>query len=158
MISVLFVCFGNICRSPALQACLQNLLKNKNISNSFHVESCGVGGHFVGSPVDSRMKKMAEKRGLVLEHTAIVFQDVFYLDYDYIFVVTKEIKQYLEEGAPDQASRGKIYLSTHFSKRFKDHDLPDPYYGGEGRFDLVFDMIEDSVEGILEFLEQKKTT
>ncbi|MCH9630685.1 MAG: putative low molecular weight protein-tyrosine-phosphatase [Chlamydiia bacterium] len=155
MISVLFVCFGNICRSPALHGFFEERIKKSKKQSDYHVESCGIGAHFAGSDMDARMSKVSEKRGVYFSHKAITFEDAFFSAYDYIFVVTNEIKEYLQESAPKGACE-KIYLATHFSKHYKDEEIPDPYYGGEGGFEKVLNMVEDSVDGILEHLESSK--
>lgn len=152
MISVLFVCFGNVCRSPALQGFLEKHIRDHGKENEFHVESCAVGAHFVGQNVDPRMKAFAKKRGVELDHKAIIFDEAFFNAYDYIFVVTDEILQYVKESAPNKAAADKVMLATCFSKQYKDKDIPDPYYGGEGGFDYVFDIIEESAEAIYQHL------
>ena len=156
MISVLFVCFGNICRSPALHGFFEALIKKNHKQDAYHVESCGIGAHFAGQDMDARMQKMSEKKGVHFNHKVVTFEGAFFSAYDYIFVVTNEIKHYLEESAPEKTSE-KISLATHFSKYYKDEEIPDPYYGGDDGFEKVLNMVEDSVEGIFEHLESSQT-
>ena len=140
MKSILFVCMGNICRSPALQATLETL------SDEFHVESCGMGSWFLGEEADKRMRHAAHSRVIEINHKAQIFQQSFFEIFDYIFAVDQNILDELQSMAPNKS---KIYLATHFSEKYKDQDIPDPYYLGNAGFEHVMDMIEDSCKGIL---------
>lgn len=153
MISILFVCQGNICRSPAFHALLEKKLKDKGITD-WYVDSCGTSGAFIGSEVDRRMQRELEKKGVSFSHKARSFEPTDYFQFDYIFVISEELKSYLVSEAPKEAKK-KIFLASHFAKKGKDCPIPDPYYTTEGGFKNVLDFIDECVEGIYEKIFRK---
>ena len=155
MPAVLFVCLGNICRSPAAQGILEHLVKTKNPVIDIHIESCGLGDWNIGQLPDERMRHTAEARGIVLSSRAQAFRRDFFDRFDYIFPVDLKVMYELHRWAATPEHKAKIHLMTTFSKIYKDQEIPDPYYYGQGHFDLVMDMIEDSCEGFLEHLSSK---
>lgn len=155
MKGILFVCIGNICRSPSLHGFLEDLLKKKGLNDLFHIESCAIDSYHIGENVDKRMQSAAFQRNVHLSHKAILLEPAFFYAFDYIFAATKEIKTYLEELSPNDQCMQKIYLATHFSKKFKDQDIPDPYFGKERGFEQVLDIIEECCDGILKAICQK---
>lgn len=156
MISILVVCLGNICRSPALQGCLQKVIDDHKKTEDYYVDSCGLHSSFCGNQADSRTKKAAEKKGVILSHAARTFELSDYTTFDYILPVTKEIKDNLYFLAPDQISREKIHLATHFSKLYKDKDIEDPYGGKEDAFDCMIDVLYQTANALFRYFETKK--
>lgn len=146
MKSILFVCQGNICRSPALQAVLEQKLREHGITD-WHVDSCGISGAFLGCPVDERMQRELRKKGIEFSHTARPFEMSDYEVFDYIFAISPELVATLRAEAPDTVKE-KILLASHYSKKGKDQPIPDPYYLTEGGFASVLAFIESCVEGI----------
>lgn len=155
MPAVLFVCLGNICRSPCAQGVLEHLLKKKNLGMDIHVESCGLGDWNLGQLPDERMRVTAEARGIILSSRAQSFRRDFFDRFDYIFSVDHKVMYELYKWATTPEHKAKIHLMTAYSKVYKEQEIPDPYYYGQGHFDLVMDMIEDSCEGLLEYLSTK---
>ncbi|MFT4551537.1 MAG: protein-tyrosine phosphatase [Chlamydiales bacterium] len=148
-IAVMFVCLGNICRSPAGEGILKDLAEKGGYSNKLHVESCGTGNWHIGSLPDSRMREAASKRGIDLSSRAQEFRGAFFGKFDYILAADNHILQELLSLAGDDESKGKLYLINDFSKSFKGQDVPDPYYGGDQGFEKVLDMFEEACAGLL---------
>lgn len=148
MISVLFVCMGNICRSPALMATLKHLAVKNKID--LEVDSCGIGWVHLGERPDPRSFEAAKQRGILIDHRAQQFQDHYFEVYDHIFTVDEEISEQLRLRGPEHKS--KIKLATEFSSKFKGQPIPDPYYMGKSGFDQVMDIVIDSCDGILSHL------
>lgn len=148
MISILFVCSGNICRSPALAACLQKLVVENQLSDRVFIDSCATTPSFLGAPADPRMVAAAHKRGIHIEHKAKIFEEVYFKVFDLIFAADQEILKVLQSRAPDFA-KTKLHLATEYSQAYKGKDLPDPYFDGEAGFELVLDMSQEISQTIL---------
>ncbi len=153
---ILFVCLGNICRSPSAEAVFKGKLKEKKVAGSYEVDSAGIGGWHVGKQADKRMQKHAIRRGFNL--TSIARQFDPHSDFNYFDMIigmdyenVKDLKQ-MAQSEPDLQ---KIHKMTDFCKKWGYTEVPDPYYGGEEGFELVLDLLEDACEGLLEALELK---
>lgn len=153
MVAVLFVCLGNICRSPAAEGILRKLDKEQTL----HIESCGLGDWHVGQLADGRMRDAANERGVVLTSRAQQFQEEFFDRFDYILAVDNEVMRDLHRYAKTPEQRVKIHLITAFSGSYPNQEIPDPYYGGRVDFDRVLDMLEDSCEGLLHEISRHKS-
>lgn len=152
MTSILFVCLGNICRSPAAEGVMRQMVKDSGMQG-VHIESCGLGGGWpLGTPPDARMRAAAEKRGVILESGVQLMQPRFFEKFDLIFAADNKILNVLYQHVPTPELKAKIHLMTYFSKSFYNQEVPDPYFGEHG-FDHVLDMLEDSCAGILEHLQ-----
>ena len=154
MISVLYVCLGNICRSPAAEGILRHLVKKQGKEEQFHIESCGVGDWHIGRLPDDRMRDSAKNRGIVLSTRAQLFKREFFDQFDYIFVADQEILHVLYQHAKSPEHKAKIHLMTVYSKCYPNEEVPDPYYRGGGDFETVLDILEDSCEGFLDYLNK----
>ena len=149
MISILFVCLGNICRSPALEATLRHLAVSKKRSDEFKIDSCGISWMHVGEHPDPRTFAAASKRGILIDHRAQQFSVRFFDEYQNILVVDRDIAEQVKYHARSDADKKKVLMATAFSRHFKDQDIPDPYYLSHSGFDQVMDMVIDCCEGIL---------
>lgn len=147
-IRVLFVCMGNICRSPAAEGILKHLAKSEPIVEVL-VESCGIGDWHVGQGPDGRILEATKARGIALTSIAKQFQRGFFDQFDYILAADNEVLKYLFQFAKTTEQKSKIFLMTEFSSLYRGQEIPDPYYGGDGAFELVLDMLEDSCKGLL---------
>ncbi len=147
--TVLFVCLGNICRSPAAQGILQRMAAEDLAISDLNIESCGLGDWHIGQLPDERMRKAAETRGFILTSRAQLFQPSFFDKFDYILAADNEILHHLQRHASTPEHKAKVHLITAFSSRYQNQEIPDPYYGGDAAFDFVLDIIEDSCEGLL---------
>jgi protein-tyrosine phosphatase len=152
MISILFVCAGNICRSPALVGAFQKLLLEKACEGKVYVDSCATTSWFLGSQPDSRMSATAEKRGVLLEHKAKLFEEPFFQMFDFILAADTEVLKTLHSLAKTEGEREKIYLATMFSQKYPKQDIPDPYHGDAQLFEKVMDMAQDVAEGLFNHL------
>jgi len=147
MRSVLFVCLGNICRSPAAEGILREFAKRKGID--LRVESCGIGDWHAGQLPDPRMCAAASDRGFVLASRCKQFHPSFFEEFDLILAVDREVLNDLYKYAETIEHKAKVRLATSHSITYKDQDIPDPYYGGRSDFDLVLDILEEICEELL---------
>lgn len=151
---VLFVCMGNVCRSPTAQAVFSHVLEAKGIAAKVEVDSAGTHGYHLGEPADPRTLRAAASRGYDLSgHLArkIAWQDI--QDFDLILAVDKINLDNLRRIAlPEQQK--KLGLLMDYSVNFDEDEVPDPYYGLGHTFDLVIDMIEDASLGLLKLVKK----
>ena len=147
---VLFVCLGNICRSPTAQAIFEKRIVEHGLEGIFKIDSCGTGSWHIGKMPDSRAIEAAEKRGYSLNHIrARKMQIQDFDDFDYFIAMDRENLKEIERLCPEKF-RGNVVLFSSFIKNSKLVDVPDPYYGGERGFDEVIDMIELGASGFFE--------
>src|SRR6476660_1394014 len=140
-IRVLFVCMGNICRSPAGEAILKHLVR-QDPSLNIYVESCGIGDWHIGQPPDKRMQEATKERNISMTGRAQQFRYPFFDSFDYILVADKEVLKYLYQFAKTAEQKAKLFLMTAFSSLYAGQEIPDPYYQPNGAFELVLDMLE----------------
>lgn len=150
-VSVLFVCMGNICRSPALAAVLQQLAMMKGVADKLDIDSSGLTTYYLGKQADLRISLAAEKKGVKIDHIAQVFETSDFQRFDYIFAVNHEVKELLTHLSSEK-DRKKIFLATHFASKYKDMEVPDPFYMGPDAFDHVLEMAFDACQGILDLI------
>jgi protein-tyrosine phosphatase len=154
-VRVLFVCMGNICRSPAGEGILKHLAK-EDPSLKLYVKSCGIGDWHLGQPPDRRIQEASKNRGIALTSRAQQFQRSFFDEFDYILAADKEVLKYLYHYAKNPEQKAKIFLMTAFSPNYAGQEVPDPYYQSNGAFELVLDMLEDSCQGLLQHIRDHK--
>ncbi len=150
---LLFVCLGNICRSPTAEGVMRMLVEREGLQTCVHVESAGTGGWHVGSPPDARAAEAARARGVALGGTARQVRAQDFDDFDLLVAMDGENLRALRTLAPGEQERAKVRLLREFdpaSAGAGDLDVPDPYYGGAGGFDEVFELVQAACEGLLE--------
>jgi protein-tyrosine phosphatase len=148
-ISVLFVCMGNICRSPTAEGVFRNLVFKQNLSGSILTDSAGTHAYHVGEAPDGRAQATAMTRGIDLSdlRARSAVKNDFEI-FDYILAMDNDNYQILKSISPvNQLDKLKLFLD--FTSEYKDTEVPDPYYGGEQGFDYVFDLVESASEGLL---------
>jgi protein-tyrosine phosphatase len=151
-VRILFVCMGNICRSPTAAGVMRSLLEEAGLAGSVVVDSAGTGGWHVGEPPDERATSAARRRGLTLEGAARQVRPQDFRDFDLLLAMDRRNLRELQALAPDREARAKVRLLREFdpaSPGAPDLDVPDPYYGGERGFEDVLDMVEAACRGLL---------
>ena len=150
---LLFVCLGNICRSPSAENIMNHLIKQRKLTGDIVCDSAGTGGWHVGNPPDRRMNAAAEKRGMILVGKARQFTPADFTEFDLILAMDRS--NYEDILALDTGNRysHKVKLMCDFCTSHSDSEVPDPYYGGESGFDYVIDLLTDACEGLLEMIE-----
>lgn len=151
---LLFVCLGNICRSPSAEAVMNTYLKINQLESEFECDSAGTSGWHVGGPADSRMKQHAIKRDYNLTSIARQFDpENDFNDFDLIIGMDEQNVNDLKSFVSNSNDANKIKSMTDYCSRFSKYDsVPDPYYGGSKGFELVLDILEDACEGLLKEL------
>ena len=151
-ISVLFVCLGNICRSPAAEAIFINLLKKKGLTDGFIVDSAGTGSWHIGKKADSRMRIAAERRDINILSRARQINSKDFDEFNYILGMDDSNFRNIQDLKNRSAATGfaSIKKIQDFRSVFNEQEVPDPYFGGDEGFDYVLDILEDSVNGFLE--------
>jgi protein-tyrosine phosphatase len=150
---ILFICMGNICRSPSAEGIFRQLLIDHSLENKVEVDSAGTGGWHVGSAPDSRAQEAANQRGVNLSNLKarqVTSKDFDEFDLLIAMDIDNQNKLY-EIARPEQENKVKLLLQ--YSKKFEQTEVPDPYYGGDNGFDLVLDMIEESTAELLKTLQ-----
>ena len=147
-VKVLFVCMGNICRSPTAHGVFQSLVDEQGLGGSIQVDSAGTHSYHIGSPPDLRSQAMAQSRGIDLTGLrARRFVTTDFTEFDYLLGMDHSNLADMLALKPDE-TRARIKLMLDYSDRFEQQEIPDPYFGEDG-FDLVFDMIDDAARGLL---------
>jgi len=152
---VLFVCLGNICRSPGAEAVFRSLVEKEGLSGDFEIDSAGTSGWHEGEPADRRMQYHAEKRGYNLTSLSRpVRPKTDFEGFDYIVAMDRENLEELKRMTPRTGHLTKLFLITDFARKYSYDGIPDPYYGGEKGFELVLDLLEDAGNGLLTYIRR----
>jgi protein-tyrosine phosphatase len=154
---LLFVCLGNICRSPAAEGVFLHLLNQRGLSDRFVVDSAGTGGWHTGNPADRRMHAAAGRRGIQLPSRArqISLDDLS--DFDLVLTMD-DANLTAVQGLAREAGRratATVRPMLSYAKRFTETEVPDPYYGGEAGFEHVLDLLEDACSNLLDELSSQ---
>jgi len=149
-ISVIFVCMGNICRSPTAEGVFRSQVVARNLEHLIEIDSAGTHAYHKGEKPDPRSQKIAQQRGVDLN--SIRARKVISSDierFDYILAMDSDNHLDLVKLAPEEHEH-KIRLMLEFTSLYSEKDVPDPYYGGPRGFDRVYDLIESASEGLLD--------
>lgn len=156
MISVLFVCMGNICRSPIAEGVFGKVVREAGLAGEIQIDSAGTHDYHVGDAPDPRAQRTASGRGYDISGLrGRQIQDTDFEQFDHILVMDSHNLNNLKRRAPARHHH-KIKLLLSYSRRFPNLDVPDPYYGGQQGFEQTLDMAEDAAQGLLKaILEQR---
>ena len=151
---ILFVCLGNICRSPAAEAIMKKKLEDRwPLCADVQVDSAGIGSWHEGQLPDRRMRSHGARRGYDISSIARQVRPGDFARFDYIFGMDHENMADLRRLARTDAERAKVMCAADFMTRHPQYDtVPDPYYGGDGDCELALDLIEDACDGIIDRL------
>ena len=148
--NVLFICLGNICRSPAAQAVMQRMVDERGLTDRFFIDSAGIGGWHIGDLPDKRMRVHARPRGYELTHRARKVKSADFEDFDLIVGMDATNVDDLCSLAATIEQKDKVVMMGDYIRRFPHHDyVPDPYYEGSEGFELVLDLLEDACDNLL---------
>jgi protein-tyrosine phosphatase len=154
-VNVLFVCMGNICRSPTAEGVFRKVVTDAGMSERVHVESAGTHAYHSGAAPDHRAQSAAARRGVTLhEIRARRVSDEDFELFDYILVMDQDNLEELLLRAPE-AQRNKVHLFLEFAGGTRASEVPDPYYGGASGFELVLDLVEEAAERLLERIRRE---
>jgi protein-tyrosine phosphatase len=150
---ILFVCLGNICRSPTAEATMRKLVADAGLSDEVEVSSAGTGSWHLGDPPDSRAARAAAARGIELSGTARLVDEADFDAHDIVVAMDRSNRDELLALAPSVDAQAKVRLLLSDPER----DVPDPYYGGADGFDRVLDVVDEGCRALIEEIQAAHT-
>jgi protein-tyrosine phosphatase len=157
-VRILFVCTGNICRSPTAEGVMRRLVADAGLEGAVAIESAGTGGWHAGEPPDARATAAAARRGIALAGVARQVTEEDFEGFDLILAMDRQNLRELRAIAPESRARAEVRLLREFdpgSAGGEDLDVPDPYYGGARGFDTVLDLVAAACRGLLDDLRAR---
>ena len=154
-VRILFVCMGNICRSPTAHGVFRSLVQQRNLQASIDIDSAGTHAYHAGEPPDRRAQNTALQRGIDLSDLRARPVSTKDFDaFDYILAMDEDNYAILMSLCPEEA-KDKVHLFMSFAPHLQRREVPDPYYGGIKGFENVFDMIDHAAKGLLDDIEHR---
>ncbi len=154
-IKVLFVCMGNICRSPSAEGVFRQLVENQSLDAIIETDSAGTHAYHVGETPDQRAQATAMSRDIDLSALrARKFLADDFNDFDYVIAMDKSNYRHMQAQDPGDG-KAQLSLFLDFAEQSEEEEVPDPYYGGNKGFELVFNMIQEASEGLLEHIRKQ---
>jgi protein-tyrosine phosphatase len=153
---ILFVCLGNICRSPTAEGVMRALVREAGLEQQIELDSAGTGGWHTGDAPDRRATAAARARGIELDGSARTVRPRDFEDFDLLLAMDRANLRALQQMAPDDEMRAKVRMLREFdpaSAGEHDLDVPDPYYGARGGFEEVLDLVQAASRGLLEQIQ-----
>ncbi len=155
MIKILFVCMGNICRSPTAEGVFQNLVEKSSLVGKVKIDSAGTYAYHAGEAPDKRAISAAASRGIdISKQTARAVKEQDFNDFDMILAMDRDNLDVLRGMAPIN-SKAKLKLFLDYGSSGKTKEVPDPYFGGTSGFEIVLDLIQDASLGLLREVRPK---
>jgi len=154
MKKVLFVCLGNICRSPLAEALFKKHIKERGLKSEFSCDSCGTAAYHIGAPPDARSVANALENGLIYSNSGRKLAQQDFENFDYIIAMDEENLRNIQKVNPN--NHLKIYKMRKFDLQGLNKDVPDPYYGGERGFQEVFEMLDRATLHLLKEISTSK--
>ncbi|XP_057484134.1 uncharacterized protein LOC130770646 [Actinidia eriantha] len=163
--SVLFVCLGNICRSPAAEGVFTDLVKKRGLDSKFKIDSAGTINYHEGNEADPRMRAASKRRGIKITSLSRPIRPSDFRDFDLILAMDKQNREDIlgalerwsfRENLPADAHK-KVRLMCSYCKKHDESEVPDPYYGGPQGFEKVLDLLEDACESLLDSILAEKS-
>lgn len=154
MIKVLFVCMGNICRSPTAEGVFRHVVRQAGLADKIDTDSAGTHAYHIGEPPDSRAQQTARSRGIELSDLRgrkVDGND--FSRFDYVLAMDHNNHTDLRQVAGGNADN--LHMFLQFAENFDEQEVPDPYYGGEQGFEHVFDLVEDASAGLLAHIRKQ---
>lgn len=155
---VLFVCLGNICRSPLAEAIFKHKIKEKKLESVYEADSCGTSNYHIGDSPDERTIRNAHKNGIQISHQARQLTDRDLESFDYIMAMDRSNYNNIFRLSNAMEHNHKVLMMRQFDTEDEDAEVPDPYYGGDRGFQEVFDILDRSIEGFIAYLQNQKQT
>jgi protein-tyrosine phosphatase len=153
MKKILFVCLGNICRSPLAEAIFNEKIKKNELSGKLIADSAGTASYHVGESPDPRTIEVASNHGIPVSHKGQQFKKRHSDEFDYLIAMDSSNYQNMLTEIGDQP--GSLFLMREFDKEGKGKDVPDPYYGGMNGFEEMYQILDRSTDELLKFLQKK---
>ena len=154
MVSVVFVCLGNICRSPTAEGVFRKLVEREGLRGVIGVDSAGTAAYHVGESPDGRSQEAARRRGIdISRQRARKFTPADFRKFDYVLAMDRENHRNLKSVCPP-GEKHKLFLFLEFAPDLNRQDVPDPYYGGGQGFEVVLNLTEDASQGLLAHIRQ----
>jgi protein-tyrosine phosphatase len=154
--SILFICLGNICRSPAAEGIMKKMAADRGLSDRLYIDSAGIGSWHVGQLPDARMRRHGEMHGYSFDSRARQFKTEDFDQFDNIAVMDHENYGDVAAKARNRGDRERIICMADYLRHHPyNKTVPDPYYGGDRDFELVIELLEDACEGLLDKLEKE---
>lgn len=147
---VLFVCLGNICRSPTAEGVMRQVVAAAGWQDRVEIDSAGTGGWHAGELPDKRMRQHASKRGFALTSRARQVRAADFEEFDLIVAMDRKNRRDLQDFVRTTTPRARVRLFCEFVRDRPETDVPDPYYGGPDGFETVLDLVENGCQGILQ--------
>lgn len=156
MLRILFVCMGNICRSPTAEGVFRSLVASHDLQSLIHIDSAGTHAFHVGSAPDRRAREAAGRRGVDLASLrARKVEPEDFSDFDYLLAMDEDNLERLLELSPQPHYRQKVRLFLDFTPEIGANEVPDPYYGGANGFERVLDLVEAASDGLLTHIRRE---
>lgn len=154
-IKVLFVCMGNICRSPSAEAVMNAYIDKAKWTDQIICDSAGTLGYHAGEPADGRMQTHAQKRGIHLTSISRQVKSSDFEEFDYVIGMDDDNMHNMQPFIPKEELTNKLSKMTDYCSKDNPGYVPDPYYGGAAGFEQVLDLLEDACQGLLNTIKDE---